>query len=125
MTAPRRMVLEALAAAGSHVTAEELLRRVQLAHPEISGSSIYRTMELLADHDIVDHVHLGHGAAQYHLADEHHAHLVCNDCGRIIELDATRSGPFADAVSHELGFDVDLRHFALTGWCADCRTTGS
>lgn len=121
MTAPRRMVLAALADAGSHVTAEELHRRVQRDHPEVSASSIYRTMELLADLEIVAHVHLGHGAAQYHLTDEAHAHLVCNACGTIVELDAELSAPFAETVADRLGFTLDLGHFALTGWCRRCR----
>ncbi|MGK2929174.1 MAG: Fur family transcriptional regulator [Acidimicrobiales bacterium] len=121
ITTPRRMVLVALLSSGSHVTAEELHRRVCSEHPEVSVSSIYRTMDLLADHGVVEHVHLGHGPAQYHLADEHHAHLVCNRCSAIIELDESVSTTFADAVARELGFDVDLGHFALTGWCTGCR----
>lgn len=114
------MVLAALVETGSHVTAEELHRRVRDEHPEVSVSSIYRTMDLLALHDVVEHVHLGHGPAQYHLSHEQHAHLVCNGCQAIVELDPTISAPFADEVSRQLGFHVDLGHFALTGWCDDC-----
>ncbi len=121
ITAPRRSVLEALVATGSHVTAEALHVRVRAHHPDISPSSIYRTMDLLADLGIVNHVHLGHGPAEYHLTHEEHAHLVCNGCGAVVELDPAVSGPFASAVDDRLGFVVDLRHFALTGWCRDCR----
>ena len=121
ITAPRRMVVAALADAGSHVTAEELHRRVRAEHPEVSVSSVYRTMDLLAAHGIVDHVHLGHGPAEYHLTHEEHAHLVCNGCGAIIELDPSLSAPFAARVADTLGFHVDLGHFALTGWCDACR----
>jgi Fur family ferric uptake transcriptional regulator len=121
ITAPRRMVLSALVESGSHVTADELHRRVQRDHPEVSASSIYRTMELLTEHGVVEHLHLGHGPAQYHLTDERHAHLVCNGCGAIVELDPELSAPFADRIADHLGFDLDLGHFALTGWCAPCR----
>ena len=124
ITAPRRMVLAALIETGSHVTAEELHRRVRSEHPEVNVSSIYRTMDLLTDHGIVDHVHLGHGPAEYHLTEEQHAHLVCNSCAAIVELDPSISAPFAAEVSRELGFHVDLGHFALTGWCDDCRPAG-
>lgn len=121
ITAPRRMVLAALADSGSHVTAEDLHRRVRREDPDVSVSSVYRTMELLAHHGIVDHVHLGHGPAQYHLTEEHHAHLVCNRCGAVVELDPSLSAPFARAVEGALGFHLDLGHFALTGWCDACR----
>lgn len=120
MTAPRRMVLQALVDIGSHATAEELLARVRRDHPDVSGSSVYRTMELLTDHGIVDHVHLGHGPAQFHLTVEQHAHLVCDGCGAIVELEPAVSAPFALRVENELGFRLDLGHFALTGWCRGC-----
>lgn len=120
ITAPRRAVLEALVEAGSHVTADALHERVRARHPDVSHSSIYRTMDLLADVGIVTHVHLGHGPAEYHLADEAHSHLVCNGCGSVTEVDRSVSDPFADAVAERFGFRLDLRHFALTGWCRDC-----
>lgn len=123
MTAPRRAVVEALVSAGSHVTAEELHAMVTEQHPDISPSSIYRTMDLLAEHGIVRHVHLGHGPAHFHLAVEEHGHLACDACGQIVELQPTLSRPFVRAVERALGFELDLRHFALTGRCAACRRT--
>lgn len=120
MTATRRAVLSALVETGSHVTAEELHHRVSQRHPDVSASSVYRTMDLLAEQGVVDHVHLGHGPAEYHLATEGHAHLVCNGCGAVVELDPSLSAPFADRVAEVLGFRLDLRHFALTGWCRSC-----
>lgn len=114
------MVLQALVASGSHVTADDLLRRVRHDHPDVSASSVYRTMDLLTHHGVVDHVHLGHGPAQYHLTTEVHAHLVCDGCGAITELEPTLSSPFARQVEDRLGFRLDLGHFALTGWCRAC-----
>ena len=121
VTAPRRIVLAALVEAGSHATAEDLHRLVRRDHPEVSSSSVYRTMDLLTDLGVVEHVHLGHGPAQYHLTDDAHAHLVCNGCQTVVELDPELSAPFAQQVEGELGFALDLGHFALTGWCARCR----
>lgn len=120
ITAPRRAVLDALAEAGSHLTAEALHGLVQDRHPDISHSSIYRTMDLLSDLGIVTHVHLGHGPAEFHLAEEAHSHLVCNGCGAVTEVDRSVSDPFAGAVAERFGFHLDLRHFALTGWCREC-----
>ncbi len=122
ITAPRRMVLDALVDAGSHVTAEELHRRVQRVHPEVSPSSVYRTMDLLAEHHVVDHVHLGHGPAQYHLAEDHHAHLVCSGCGAVAEVDPSVTAPLAARIEEDLGFELDLGHFALMGRCRRCRS---
>jgi Fur family transcriptional regulator, ferric uptake regulator len=125
ITAPRRAVLEALVALGSHVTAEALHEHVARRDPGISTSSVYRTMDLLAEHGVVHHVHLGHGPAEYHLVDEQHAHLVCDRCGAVVELGPDLFRPLATAVDERHGFDLDLRHFALVGRCARCRPEGT
>jgi Fur family ferric uptake transcriptional regulator len=121
ITAPRRAVLVALLEAGSHVNAETLHARVQARHPDISHSSIYRTMDLLTELGIVTHVHLGHGPAEFHLVEDAHSHLVCNGCGAVTDVDQSVSGPFVEAIADTFGFALDLRHFALTGWCRECR----
>ena len=122
VTAPRRAVLESLVALGSHVTAEALHEDARRRHPALSASSVYRTMELLHDVGIVTHVHLGHGPAEYHLADEHHVHAVCEACGAVAEVPDGVAAGFAERVAAELGFDLDLGHFALTGRCRRCAT---
>lgn len=124
ITAPRRAVVDALVAAGSHVTAEDLHTLVRAHHPDVSQSSIYRTLGLLADVGMVHHVHLGHGPAEYHLVDDAHTHLVCSVCGTVTEIDTTITEPFAAGIADRFGFEVDLRHFALTGRCSDCRARG-
>lgn len=124
ITAPRRAVLEALVEVGSHVTAEALHSRVRARHPDISHSSIYRTLDLLTELGIVTHVHLGHGPAEFHLADDEHSHLVCNGCGAVTEVGCAVTDPFAATIADRFGFQLDLRHFALTGWCRACRAGG-
>lgn len=125
VTATRRAVLDVLLEIGSHVTADDLHARVRGRHPDVSHSSIYRTMDLLSELGIVVHVHLGHGPAQYHLADDVHAHLVCSGCGAVAEIEPATSDPFAEAVAARFGFALDLRHFALTGRCGDCQPGSS
>ena len=122
ITATRRAVVETLVEVGSHVTAEDLHARVRHRHPDVSHSSIYRTMDLLTELGIVVHVHLGHGPAEYHLADDVHAHVVCSGCGSVAEVGPTLTDPFAAHVAEHLGFALDLRHFALTGRCSGCQT---
>src|SRR5918999_3307606 len=85
VTAPRRAILAALLEADGHVTAEDLTARVQSRLPDVHVSTVYRTLETLADLGVVVHVHLGHGRAVFHLADDRHQHLVCDHCGRVIE----------------------------------------
>ena len=85
ITAARRALVTALLEADAHVTADDLATLVQAAHPEVHRSTIYRTLDALEQLGIVDHVHLGHGRAVYHLADDPHNHLVCEVCGAVVE----------------------------------------
>ena len=74
---------------------------VQKADPDIAISTIYRTMEAFEEVGAVEHLHLGHGPAVYHLVDQGHHHLVCDGCGKTIEVpDATVApSPTASAPS--------------------------
>ena len=120
VTTARRSLLAALAQAeGNHLTAADLTDEVQRAHPEVHLSTIYRSLDSLEELGIVDHVHLGHGRAVYHLADEPHQHLVCEVCGAVIEVPRDTFAQLADSVRRAYGFSV-RSHFAVVGRCAAC-----
>ena len=123
VTTPRRVILTALLEAGDHVTADDLTAAVQRRHPEVHQSTVYRTLETLAELGVVDHVHLGHGRAVFHLADERHQHLLCSSCGLVIEAPDDVVDDLARRLDDEYGFALDARHFALSGRCQACRST--
>jgi Fe2+ or Zn2+ uptake regulation protein len=56
----------------------------------------------------------------YHLADELHQHLVCEMCGRVVEVPADLLRPVEDTVRSTYGFVMRPGHFAVVGRCADC-----
>ncbi len=120
VTTPRRAIITALLQAGSHVTADELADTVQSAHPDVHTSTIYRCLGSLKELGVVDHVHLGHGRAVYHLADESHQHLVCESCGTVVEVPDTVFATLAKGVLKQFGFLVQPRHFAVSGRCRSC-----
>jgi Fur family ferric uptake transcriptional regulator len=119
-TAQRRAVLAALAEL-RHATADELAARVQRDSPEVSLSTVYRTLEVLDRVGLVTHAHLRHGAPTYHAVDERpHIHLVCGRCGRVEQRDVEVAAPLAAELRRTSGFRVDLTHLALHGRCAAC-----
>ena len=120
VTMPRRAIITALLQADDHVTADALVDAVRTAQPEIHLSTVYRTLETLTELGVINHVHLGHGAAVYHLADDSHHHLVCDECGAIIELPANAFDPLVRRVERDYGFRLDAHHFALGGHCRSC-----
>lgn len=116
----RRAIIEVLLAFGRHVTVEDLASAVQVEYPDIHLTTVYRTVEALEELGVVYHVHLGHGPAQWHLADQSHLHLVCQACGSVAEAPLGVLAEMAGVIE-EMGFTPDARHFALVGWCAGCK----
>src|SRR4051794_41546495 len=120
VTTARRALIGALVAADHHVTADDLAACVQATHPDVHRSTIYRTLDALERLGVVDHVHLGHGRAVYHLADEAHHHLVCETCGFVVEVPEQLFDDLAAQVRSQYGFAIHPRHFAVIGRCNEC-----
>lgn len=120
VTTPRRAILGALIEHQGHPTAEQLTADVQARQPDVHESTVYRFLDELERLGVVDHVHLGHGPAVYHFADDPHHHLVCEGCGLVVEVPLRTLEEFQGVVRRDLHFEMELRHFALPGWCAAC-----
>jgi Fur family transcriptional regulator, ferric uptake regulator len=121
VTTARRALLTALDQAGDHRSADELAEAVSREHPEVHRATIYRTLETLRRLEVVEHTHLGHGPAVYHLAGEVHQHLVCEECGAIQEVPASVLGDLEADLERDFGFRLNSRHFAVVGRCRRCR----
>lgn len=120
ITSPRRAILRALIDHHGHPTAEQLTADVQSIQPDVHESTVYRFLDELERLGVVDHVHLGHGPAVYHFADDPHHHLVCDGCGLVVEVPVRTLEQFRGLVRRDLEFEMELRHFALPGRCKDC-----
>lgn len=122
LTIARRAIIAALLDAEGHVTADDLTAAVQRAHPEVHLTTIYRCLDTLEELGVVDHVHLGHGRAVYHLAHETHQHLVCEHCETVVEVPDSFFAALADSLQAEYGFAIRPHHFAVLGRCAGCQS---
>ncbi len=119
-TGQRRAVLAALDRL-RHAAVDELAEEVQRSLPEVSLSTVYRTLETLDEVGLVTHAHLHHGSPTYHsVDDEPHIHLVCSDCGAVGQQPVDVAVGLAEAVRARVGFRADLRHLTLHGRCAAC-----
>lgn len=119
VTGPRRAICSVLADPTlDHLSVAELQNRAQevLGRP-IDLSTVYRTVDTLQEAGIVHHVHLGHGASVIHLTESgHHHHLVCDLCGRTVDLPIEELGPLGDLLeSHD--YRPDAVHFAIVSRC--------
>lgn len=120
ITNARRSVLQALVTARTHVTAEDLMNIVQSESPEIHLSTVYRTLDALEKLGVVDHVHLGHGRAVYHLSDNAHQHIVCEKCSSVEEVPSGLFLQLEKDLIDKYRFKVRMNHFAVIGTCRKC-----
>ncbi len=122
LTPQRMMVMAAIENSANHISAEEIYAQVLAKYPHVNISTVYRTLDLLKKLSLVTETDLGGGRVRYHPADRgRHHHLVCQECGGIIDLDESALSPLRDALQRQYKFSADLRHLAIFGRCAKCR----
>ena len=122
LTPQRMMVFSAIENSDDHISAEEIYAQVVAKYSHVNISTVYRTLELLKQLGLVTETDLGGGRVRYHPMDKgHHHHLVCRECGAIIDLDESVLFSLKDTLLREYKFVADLRHLAVFGRCANCR----
>lgn len=122
LTPQREMVLSALHQVDGLATAEAIHERVQEQTSSIDISTVYRTLELLQELDLVACIELGSDQRKYELITLHepHIHLVCRGCGQVMGADLDIAQSFAHALQERYGFTVDAEQLSVPGWCAAC-----
>jgi Fur family ferric uptake transcriptional regulator len=122
LTPQRMMIISAIEKSDHHISAEEIYAQVVSRYPNVNISTVYRTLELLNRLNLVTETDMGEGRVRYHPADKgHHHHLVCQECGNIIDLDESLLAPLEESLLREYGFMAELRHLAILGRCQNCR----
>ena len=122
-TDQRRLIVETFFKSANHVSIEELLAQVRSQDPKIGYATVYRTLKLLTECGVANERRFGDGVARYELADDtsHHDHLICVDCGAIVEFEEPRIETLQEAVAVAHGYDLRSHKHELYGVCGDCQ----
>ena len=121
LTVPMRIVIAIVLDGDGHPTADDILAEANRRIPGIAPSTIYRVLGRLDELNIIEHVHAGTGGAFYQLKASSHVHLVCNQCGTIINIPEELFTQLSTTVRRDYEFDIEPRHAAIMGRCANCR----
>lgn len=122
LTPQRLMILAAIEGSDDHISAEEIYAQVAARYPNVNISTVYRTLELLKRLGLVYEVDLGEGRIRYHAEGSgHHHHLVCQNCGVVIDIDESTLASLRDVLLRDYSFLAALKHVAIFGLCRDCR----
>ncbi len=102
-------------------TAQQLHGMLVDRGDKVGIATVYRSLQLLADAELVDVIHSDEGEASYRrCSTRHHHHLVCRVCGRAVEAQAPAVETWVDAMAAEHGFSDVSHDLEIFGTCADC-----
>lgn len=121
MTEQRKVILEALVSLNHHVSLDELHAVVQNVKSGVGVATIYRTMRLFVDAEIVTEHRFDDGKSRYELAHEgdHHDHLICTRCGLIIEFEDDIIEDQQRLIASKHGIQIETHKMELYGRCID------
>jgi len=115
---PERKLLLRIISENAHLDASEIYQLAKREDPKINLSTVYRTVRLLEELGVVEASELGEDHQHYEVRVDEHYHLICLDCGKVVEI------PPVDAVrklGKERGFEVVGVKLELLGYCAACQ----
>ncbi|MBO5490695.1 Fur family transcriptional regulator [uncultured Desulfovibrio sp.] len=122
-TSQRRTIAEAFFELPGHHSLEEFYQHILQRDPGIGQTTVYRTLKLLCDAGLAMEIHFTDGITRYEIAkpDSHHDHLVCLECGKIVEICDGRIEKIQRELAENHGFRLRGHVHNLYGICAECR----
>ena len=121
VTPQRAIILEAIEQMPGHITAEDVFTAVQRVNRYINLATVYRTLDLLRELDLIIETDMGASAVQFALCTHAaHHHAVCRRCGRSFEFPDDLLTPVIDGLATHYHFTADARHVVIFGWCKSC-----
>ncbi len=122
LTSQRRAVIGAIINSRDHLTPARIYEKVNREHNDIGLVTVYRTLELLSRLGLVCELHAGGDCPTYTAANpEHHHHLICSDCGRVVDFTGHNLEPLEKRLTLESGFKIQDHVLEFMGVCADCQ----
>ncbi|HHF52093.1 MAG: transcriptional repressor [Candidatus Aminicenantes bacterium] len=128
-TAPREAILNLLISTSKHMSAKEIYRSLLRIYPAIGLTTVYRTLDVLEQMGYLNKIPLGTGENKYELitdsSETHHHHLICTQCGRIIDYTDFEESELIKKAEQTLktkhGFKITDYNFEFYGICKHCQ----
>jgi Fur family ferric uptake transcriptional regulator len=131
MTVPREAIMEFLSKSKEHMSAKEIHVSLHSTHPGIGLSTVYRTLDLLAGMGMVTKISIGDRQSRYEFRsidkDDHHHHLICTQCGKIIDYNEFMEEELRlvrmteEKLARKFKFVIQDHNIEYIGICEDCK----
>jgi Fur family transcriptional regulator, ferric uptake regulator len=126
LTRQRRVLLQVVETARRHLDAEEILERAQEIDANITRVTVYRTIDLLKRHGLIDELDLLHLRGHRHFYESHaaqdHIHVACVRCGKVREFESELYEDLKRQISRDCGIEITVSRTEVGGICSACRS---
>jgi Fur family transcriptional regulator, ferric uptake regulator len=128
LTRQRRVILQVMDDAEQHLDVDQILERAQKTEPEVHLVTVYRTIDLLKKHGLIDELDLLHLRGDRHYYETHgprdHIHVACLRCGKVREFESRLYEQLKEQIARDFGMKVTVSRTEVGGYCAECLKQG-
>jgi Fur family transcriptional regulator, ferric uptake regulator len=128
LTRQRRVVVQVMESAPRHMDASEIFEIAHEIDPNITRVTVYRTLDMLKSHGLIDELDLLHLRGHRHYYESHgprdHIHVACIRCGKVREFESELYEQLMEQISRDCGLEITITRTEVGGLCADCRAKG-
>lgn len=122
-TDQRRVILDSFLKTETHFTVDDLYARVKAVNQSIGYTTVYRTLKLFTECGLATEMKFEDGVTRYEhcFGHEHHDHLICVKCGRLIEVVEPEIEELQEKLARKHHFDIEHHRMELYGICQKCK----
>jgi Fur family ferric uptake transcriptional regulator len=122
-TNQRRLVSDVFFRKGGHLSIDDVLALVRESDPKVGYATVYRTLKLLVECGLANERQFGGTVTRFEIArhDDHHDHLICLQCKRIVEFEDGEVEQLQEALAKSHGFRLVRHKHELYGLCEVCQ----
>jgi Fur family ferric uptake transcriptional regulator len=122
-TSQRELILDVFLRTEQHLSNEDLYQLVKKEDPTVGQTTVYRTLKILTDAGLAREVRFGDGRTHYehNYKHQHHDHMICSECGKIIEFFSAELEAIQDQMAAKHDFEITQHLLRMIGVCSECR----
>ncbi len=129
LTRQRKVLLDVMDSAESHLDAEAILDRARKIDPRVHRVTVYRTLDLLKRNGLIDELDLLHLRGGQHFYESHgprdHIHVACLKCGTVREFESELYEKLKKQIEKDCGIEITMTRTEVGGYCEKCRKSFS
>lgn len=120
ITPQRQAILDYLVTSHSHPTADEIYRSLASTFPNISVATVYNNLRVFRNIGLVKELTYGDASSRFDFATHDHYHVICDECGTIVDFHYPGLEEVEQLASHITGFEVSSHRLEIYGVCPSC-----